>query len=81
MEGMLDPEYRWLWSAALGAALFFPVRQLIWVLSVRRIERRSGELPDEKSMDFLKRKAGITSVLLCLLIAAVYGGVTFGEPR
>ncbi len=36
MEAMFSPEYTWVWSAALGVVLFFPVKQLIWVLAVRR---------------------------------------------
>ena len=78
MEGMLSPEYRWLWSAALGVALFFPVRQMIWVLSVRKEQRRVGEMPDEKMKQYLKGRATVTSGLLCLVFAATYGGVLFG---
>ena len=78
MEGMLSPEYRWLWSAALGVALFFPVRQMIWVLSVRKEQRRAGEMPDEKMKQYLKGRATVTSGLLCLVFAATYGGVLFG---
>ena len=71
------PGSRWLWSAALGLALFFPVRQLIWVLAMRREERRSGQLPDEKLQQYLKSRASVTSGLLCLVFAAAYGGVLF----
>ena len=78
MGAIVSPEYRWLWSAALGVALFFPVRQLIWVLAVRRQQRRSGQLPDEEIQDTIKRRAGITSALLCLVIASLYGGVMVG---
>lgn len=78
MEGMMSPEVRWLWSAALAVALFYPVRQLIWVLAVRREQRRSGELPDESVREGLKQRATVTSILLCLVFAAVYGGVMFG---
>ena len=81
MELAVSPEYRWLWAAALGVALFFPVRHLIWVLSVRRVERRTGELPGEQDKDSMKRRAGFTSALLCLAFAAVYVQVMFGEPR
>lgn len=81
MEGMISPEYRWLWSAALGTALFFPVRQLIWVMSVRRLQRRQGQLPDERVQAGLKSRASVTAGLLCLVFAAVYGGILFGgEP-
>ncbi len=75
---MLSPDYRWLWSAALAAALFFPVRQLIWVLAVRKVQRRAGQLPDEKMKKYLKGRAAVTSGLLCLVFAAAYGGVMFG---
>ncbi len=78
MEGMLSPEYRWLWSAALAVVLFFPVRQMIWVLAVRREQRRAGQLPDEKMQKYLKGRATVTSGLLCLVFAAAYGSVMFG---
>ncbi len=79
MEAMLSPEYRWVWSAALGVALFFPIRQLIWVMAVRRQQRKSGgRLPDEEARDYMKSRAGVTSALLCLVFAAAYGGVMFG---
>ena len=59
-------------------ALFFPVRHMIWVLSVRKEQRRAGEMPDEKMRQYLKGRAGVTSGLLCLIFAAAYGGVLFG---
>ena len=79
MEAMISPEYRWLWSAALGAALFFPVRQLIWVMAVRREQRRQGQLPDDQTQAGLKSRASVTAALLCLVFAAAYGGVVFGD--
>ncbi len=75
---MLSPDYRWLWSAALAVALFFPIRQLIWVLAVRKEQRRAGQLPDEKMKKYLKGRAAVTSGLLCLVFAAAYGSVMFG---
>ena len=75
MEWIVSPENRWLWSVALGVALFFPIRQLIWVLAVRREQRRSGQLPDEKFQQYLKGRASVTSGLLCLVFAATYAGV------
>ena len=78
---MFSPEYRWLWSAALGIALYFPMRQLIWVLSVRRLQRqKKGALPDEGARQSLKRRAGFTSALLCLVFATLYGGIMFAGP-
>ena len=63
---------------ALALALFFPVRQLIWVMSVRRQQRKTGKLPTEESMLSLKHRASFTSGILCLVFAATYGGVIFG---
>ena len=62
---------------ALALALFFPVRQLIWVMSVRRQQRKTGELPPEEVRLSLKSRASVTSGLLCLVFAAAYGGVVF----
>ncbi len=81
MEAIVSSEYRWVWSAALGVVLFFPIRQLIWVMAVRRQQRRSGQLPDEETRDSMKSRAGVTSALLCLIFAAAYGGVMFGGSR
>lgn len=75
---MASPEYRWIWTALLAVALFFPVRQLIWVMAVRREQRRSGQLPDDEARFALKRRAAVTAALLCLVFAAAYGGVMFG---
>ena len=82
MEALFSPELKWLWSVALGLALFFPVRQLIWVLSVRRLQRRTGELPADAVRKSLKRHAGMTSLLLCLVCAAAWASIvwTGGGP-
>lgn len=81
MEAAISPEYSWLWSAALAVALFYPVRQLIWVLSVRRAERKTGDLPSEEARNSMKRRAGVTSALLCVIFAAVFGDVIPGGTR
>ncbi len=82
VEGMFALESRWLWSAALAVALFFPVRHLIWVLAVRREQRQTGgQIPDENVRRHLKGRAGVTSALLCLIFSAVYGGIILGVGR
>ncbi len=81
MEGVVSAEYSWLWSAALGVALFYPVRQLIWVLSVRRAQVKTGDLPDEETRNSIKRRAGFTSALVCMIFAAVFGDLIAGGPQ
>ena len=79
VEGMFSPENRWLWSVALAAVLFFPVRQLIWILAVRREQRQAGgRIPDEKVRRHLKGRAGATSAILCLVFSVIYSGIMLG---
>jgi len=59
--------------------LFLPVRQLIWVRSVRRIERRTGKVSDEATRASLKRRSTITSALLCLVFATSYVAIMFSD--
>ena len=70
MAQLLTAQYDWLWTLVLAAALFFPVRQLLWVLYVRRAERDGNE--DEARRTALKRRAGITAALLCFVFSFFY---------
>jgi len=62
---------QWVWTVALGVSLYFPARRLIWVLSVRRAERRHGPV-DEARRDALRKRAGLTAGLLCFVFAVMY---------
>ena len=78
MEALFTPEYQYLWVALMTAALFFPVRQLIWALTVRRAIRKGGEdKVDAAERERLKRRAGFTSALLSFLFALAYVNVLF----
>ena len=57
-----------MWTLVLGAALFFPVRQLIWVLHVRKKQK----LVSEKEINILKKKATFTSIFLSLVFSYIY---------
>ena len=79
MEVLFHKDYWLLWALALGLALFFPVRQLIWVLYIRRAERAGPVEEGERRR--LKRRAGATSALICFLFALVYTQPLFsGQP-
>ncbi len=60
-----------VWVVILAAALFYPVRQLIWALTVRRQERREGKT-DEETRQALKRRANITAILLSFVFSYFY---------
>ncbi len=70
MAEFFTAQYSWLWGIALAIALFFPVRQLIWVMQVRRAER-DGEI-DEQRRGALKRRAGATAALLSAVFSYFY---------
>lgn len=78
MESLFSAEYRYVWMVILAVLLFFPVRQLMWVMSVRRAMRKGGEdNVDEAEKDRLKKRAGFTAALLSFLFALFYTGVLF----
>lgn len=73
MQSLFTPEYRWLWTVALTAALFWPVRRLIWVLTVRRAIQKGGEeTVDTVEQARLKRRAGVTAAMLCFVFSYFY---------
>jgi len=70
MAEFFSRDYLYIWIVALAALLFFPVRQLIWALQVRRAQKRAGDM-DEKELR-LKSRSGFTAALLSLIFAYFY---------
>ena len=65
-----------IWAAVLAAALWMPLRHMIWVMSVRRAKKRN--LPSDKSAQKkLKNRAGVTAALLALVFSLVYTDYLF----
>ena len=60
-----------IWVIILSAALFFLVRQLIWVLYVRKKQKAKGEVSEEEKI-ILKKRANFTSILLCIVFSYLY---------
>ena len=60
-----------IWVILLSIALFFPVRQLIWVLYVRKKQKSQKTVSDEERK-VLKKRATFTSILLCIVFSYVY---------
>ena len=60
-----------IWIVLLSAALFFPVRQLIWVLYVRK-KQKSQQTVSEEERKVLKKRATLTSILLCIVFSYLY---------
>ena len=60
-----------IWVIILSAALFFPVRKLIWVLYVRKKQKGKSEVSEEEKIS-LKKRASFTSILLCIVFSYLY---------
>ena len=65
-----------IWVVLLSVALFFPVRQLIWVLYVRKKQKSQKMVSDEEKKN-LKKRATFTSVLLCIVFSYLYVSQVF----
>ena len=60
-----------IWVILLSTALFFPVRQMIWVLYVRKKQKSQTTVLDDEKKN-LKKRATFTSVLLCIVFSYLY---------
>jgi len=60
-----------IWTILLSTALFYPVRQLIWVLYVRKQQKIQQYISDQEKKS-LKKRASITAVLLCIVFSYIY---------
>ena len=65
-----------IWVVVLSVALFFPVRQMIWVLYVRK-KQKSQKLVSDEEKKSLKKRATFTSILLCITFSYIYVNQVF----
>ena len=65
-----------IWVIVLSVALFFPVRQMIWVLYVRK-KQKSQKLVSDEEKKILKKRATFTSVLLSIVFSYLYVSQVF----
>lgn len=80
MQQYFTRDYMFLWTALLTVALFFPVRHLIWGMSVNRAARLGSGI-DDTLRRRLRRRAAVTAALLSYIFSLVYTFVLFhGRP-
>jgi len=65
-----------LWIILLSTALFFPVRKLIWVLYVRKIQKTQQAVAVVEKIT-LKKRATFTAVFLCIVFSYIYVNQVF----
>ncbi len=75
MEALFSPDYAPLWGLVLALLLFLPVRHLIWVLYMRRASK-AAEIDEDESRR-LRRRANVTSALLCFVFSMIYAHQLF----
>ncbi len=56
----------------LAALLFFPLSSLVWALSVRRLERRTGSPLGEEALRGQRARARFIAVLLAVAFSFLY---------
>ncbi|MDX1542155.1 MAG: hypothetical protein R3349_12200 [Geminicoccaceae bacterium] len=68
------PPWTWYWIsvAVLTLLLFLPVSRLIWVLAVRRLERRRGDRLTIDERRGQRVRARFLGLLLALLFSALF---------
>ena len=65
-----------IWVVLLSTALFYPVRQMLWVLYVRK-KQKSQNLVSDEEKKILKKRATFTSVLLSIVFSYLYVSQVF----
>ena len=64
--------YYWVSVVVLAGLLLWPVSKLVWVLSVRRLERRLGQPLSEQEREGQRGRAWFLAIVLCSLFAALF---------
>jgi hypothetical protein len=65
--------------ALLALMLFFPVRRMIWVLSVRRMQRRQGRELTGAELQGQRGRAGFVAVLLVVVFSWLFNLQVLGR--
>lgn len=72
----------YLWVALLAAMLFFPVSNIIWVTSVRRLQRKLARTLTPDELRGQKNRARFISLILVTLFSWLFnlsiGGAAHG---
>lgn len=68
----LDQIYRLVSVLILAALLFLPASKLIWVMSVRRLQRRLQRELNQQELDEQLRRARVISLFLVLIFSYLF---------
>lgn len=64
----------WFWGSAvvLAVVLYYPVTKFVWVIRVRRFEKKNDGKSTEEDRQRHLRQARFISILIVLLFAFIY---------
>jgi hypothetical protein len=62
----------WISVAALAALLFVPASSLVWVLSVRRLERKQGHPLTVQEREGQRNRARFIAIVVCVIFSALF---------
>jgi cobalamin synthase len=65
----------------LALLLFFPVSKLVWVLSVRRLQRKLQRELSEEEIKGQKVRARFIAVLIVLVFSSLFNLSLIGLPK
>lgn len=71
----------WLWVIVLTLLLLYPVSKLIWVFSVRRLQRKLSRELDEQELKGQRNRAWVIAAFICFVFSMLYNFSTIGVPR
>lgn len=69
-----------IWVLLLAAFLFWPASNLVWTLSVRRLERKLGRKLSDRELQEQLRRARIISAVLVLIFSWLFNAARLGVP-
>jgi len=81
--------YYGLSVAVLASLLFVPASRLMWVLSVRRLERKLGQPLSPEDRDGQRNRARFIAIVVCVIFSALFNyqildmaahGASMGRP-
>ena len=64
--------YYWLSVLALAVLLFWPASKLVWVLSVRRLERKRDQALSADERLGQRNRAWLLAAIVCLVFSALF---------
>ena len=68
------------WVLLLAALLFWPVSNLVWVLSVRYRQRKLKQQPDEQELAAQRQRARFIAAIVCLVFSLLFNLSRLGVP-